>query len=37
VGTLNSDNQFAMQNTDGSFKPVWDVLLKEGGRRTFVP
>jgi hypothetical protein len=36
VGNLNGNNQFAMQNTDGSFNPVWDCLLGND-RRTFIP
>lgn len=36
VGFLGLDNQFAMKNMDGSFHPMWDVLLGNH-RRTFVP
>ena len=36
VGYNNADNQFAMKNTDGSFNSMWDVLLTDNGRRTFI-
>lgn len=36
VGHLNSDNKFCMKNMDGSFNNMWDVLLNDNGRRTFV-
>ena len=37
VGSLNADNQFAMQNTDGSYDPMWDVLLNDNHRTTTIP
>lgn len=36
-GDLDADNKFAMRNTDGTFNPVWDILLNDNKRRTFVP
>jgi hypothetical protein len=35
-GENDGNNQWAMRNMDGSFNPVWDVLLGND-RRTFVP
>mgnify|MGYP001578134540 CR=1 FL=1 len=36
VGYNNANNQFAMKNMDGSFNSMWDVLLTDNGRRTFI-
>lgn len=35
VGYLNGDNQFAMRNTDGSFNPLWALLLADNKRLGF--
>lgn len=34
VGYLDSDNQFALKNTDGTFDIQWGVLLADGGRQS---
>jgi|ERR1035437_2433767 hypothetical protein len=36
LNNTSGDQGFVMQNTDGSFNPMWDVLLGND-RRTFVP
>jgi hypothetical protein len=36
VGFNNTNNDFAMKNTDGSFNSYWDVLLTDNHRQMFV-
>lgn len=36
VGYLNVNNDFALKNTDGSYSDMWDILLTDSKRRTFV-